>query len=87
MRAKVFFALAHTRRLTVLEILQNAEDGLNFDALRTKSEIGRTSLGHHIKFLLDAALIEREVQGRHSIYRITPIAEARLKILLPAAAA
>lgn len=85
LRAKIFFALAHTRRLTVLDILQSAPDGLTFDALRTRSKIGRTSLGHHIRFLLDAALIDREVKGRHSIYRVTPIAVARLRILLPAA--
>ncbi len=87
LRAKIFFALAHSRRLRVLEILQGAPDGLSFDKLRESSLIGRTSLGHHIRFLQDAALVDREVQGRHSIYRVTPVAEARLRILLPAAVA
>lgn len=68
--AKIFFALGHPRRLRIIDVLQAHPEGLTFEALEGATFILGASLSHHLRFLKDARIINRQVRDRFSIYRL-----------------
>ncbi len=69
-KAQFFFALGHPRRIKLVEILTEHPSGITYEALKIASGIPEASLSHHLRFLRDANLTLRTIQGRHSFYRL-----------------
>ncbi len=68
--AQFFFALGHPRRLRIIDMLQEHPKGLTFESLEGRTSILGASLSHHLRFLKDAKIINRQVRDRFSIYRL-----------------
>ena len=79
-QAKVFFALGHPRRLRILEALQNRPKGLTFEHIELLVHVRGASLSHHLRFLKDAKLINREIRDRFSIYTLNRAQLARIAL-------
>lgn len=68
--AQFFFALGHPRRLRIIDVLAEHSAGLTFEALEVETFILGASLSHHIRFLKEAKIINRQVRDRFSIYTL-----------------
>ncbi len=67
--AQFHFALAHTRRLSILRTLATSDTGMTFEAIERKTKVKGSSLTHHLRILKESGLVTRKVNGRNSLYR------------------
>lgn len=68
--AQAFAALGNEHRVAVLRLLVRAGlNGLNVTSLRDQLDLPATTLGHHLKTLVEAGLVEQEKIGRELISR------------------
>lgn len=71
MNADAFFpALADTTRRHLFELL--ARGPASVSALAAQLPVSRAAVSQHLKLLLDAGLVDVDVQGRHRVYRVQP---------------
>ena len=80
--AKFFFALAHQRRLKIIETLQGHPKGITYDALGQATGIPEGSLTHHLRILGEADVIGRKIKDRFTYYRLNTDA---VRAILPTA--
>jgi len=65
----IFEALAHPVRRRILSLLK-AEGELAAGDLAQHFDIGKPTLSHHLRTLLEAGLVDRERRGRNLYYRV-----------------
>lgn len=66
---KVFKALCDENRLKVVEILKDGEKCAC--TLLEKLEISQPTLSHHMKILIDSAIVESRKDGRWTYYSLS----------------
>lgn len=87
-RRKMIEALADASRRTIMMLLVQKKDGLSFkELLDILKPINTSTLNHHLKNLMHAAMIENtyvksEDKRVYSIYRASEMGEDALKALL-----
>jgi len=70
--AQVHSALGHARRLRILELLEKNPDGMVFEELERRLKIHGSTLGHHMRCLMQAGFLDKTIKGPYSIYRYDP---------------
>ncbi len=76
--ARTHAALGHARRLKILEVLEDRPDGLSFEQIGNTCKINGSTLGFHIKCLMQAGFLRKTIKGPYSIYRYNPAPLAML---------
>lgn len=69
---QVFKALADRTRVQILNLLAGADDAVCVCKLTPALGVAQPTVSYHLKLLVDAGLLEREVRGRFSYYRLVP---------------
>jgi len=75
---RLFKALADRHRVRILNLLADAEDAVCVCALMPTLGLAQPTVSYHLKLLVEAGLLQREMRGRFSFYRIVPGALDRL---------
>lgn len=66
--AQIHFALGHARRLKIIETLEEGQGALSFEAVSHKTCINPSTLGHHMRVLLNAGLLRKKIKDPYSYY-------------------
>jgi ArsR family transcriptional regulator len=75
---RLFKALADRHRVRILNLLARSEEPICVCQLEPALGLAQPTVSYHLKLLVDAGLIEREVRGRFSHDRLAPGALARV---------
>lgn len=68
--AAFYFALAHPRRLKIIDVLAQNTKPMTYEALSKAAEIPDASLSHHLRVLGDAGLLRKKIKDHYSHYSL-----------------
>lgn len=77
LRAKFFRGLADPSRLAILQALRHGPQSVS--DIVTQTEMTQPNASNHLACLLDCGLVERQRQGRYSVYSL---ADQRIDAML-----
>jgi ArsR family transcriptional regulator len=75
---RLFKALADRHRVRILNVLSSSEEAVCVCTLIPMLGLAQPTVSYHLRLLVEAGILRRELRGRFSFYRIAPGALERL---------